>query len=517
MRGVRKRFGAVRALDGVDLEVRAGEVHALIGENGAGKSTLMKVLSGAHRADDGALELADSQRRLRPYRPRSPRDARGAGVAMIYQELTLAPHLSVQANIMLGRESARFGVRLDRQDAEMVTKALERIGHSDIHRHRLVSTLSSAEQQLVEIARALASDARIIVLDEPTSSLSLSDVARLSEVLHRLRDDGVALIYISHFLEQVKDVADRYTVLRDGTTVRTGEMASATLDDLIEAMAGRTVEQAFPHRERARGSVALELEPLATTSRDPSVARAPKLVIRRGEVLGIAGLVGSGRTELLRSIFGLAAVRSGKVTVVGAREVGVSPYARIRNGMGFLSEDRKNEGLAASMSIAENLTLSRLKPHARRGWLSVASRDAATRRFADALSIRRRDIRQPVSTLSGGNQQKVAIARLLHQEADVLLLDEPTRGIDVRSKMEVYEWIDRLARDGKAILMVSSYSPELLGMCDRIAVMCRGDLGPARPASAWTEEEILAAASGAERNGGQRSDAQAKRHEETIR
>jgi ribose transport system ATP-binding protein len=493
MSGVHKRFGATVALGGVDLHVNASEVLALVGENGAGKSTLMKVLSGAHLPDSGEMWI-DGQ----PYRPRNPLDARRAGVAMIYQELSLARHLSVMENIVLGVEPQR-GPLLDwRTVREIAAKAMRTLGRPDIPLTKPVGELSVAEQQLVEIGRAVASDCRVLVLDEPTSSLTKSDIVRLFDLVRLLKSQGHAIVYISHFLEEVKEISDHFTVLRDGKSVGGGETGDATSEQIIALMVGREVEDLYPRSDRHPGEVVLEVNDLSalTTQEPTSVAppgvrlRRASLRLHRGEVVGIAGLVGAGRTEFLRSLFGLDRVRSGEVRIATYRGA-ASPARRWSQRVGMVSEDRKVEGLALGLSIADNLTLSNLP--------IITSPDAqanASRHWVDKLKIRCRTPHQPVGDLSGGNQQKVAIARLLHHGVDVLLLDEPTRGIDVGSKAQIYEVIDELAKSGKAVLMVSSYLPELMGVCDRIAVMCRGVLGPARPVAERTEHDVMMEATG---------------------
>ncbi len=487
MRGVTKSFGAARALDGVDLDLSAGEVHALIGENGAGKSTLMKILSGAHRPDSGSMSLGGS-----PYAPRGPREATAMGVAMIYQELTIAPHLTVEANVMLGRERSRMGVVDRPTHRRIVTEALTLLDHPDIRPGAVAGDLSVGARQLIEVARALVTDARVIVFDEPTSSLTDRDAARLFEVIRRLRDMGIAVVYISHFLEEVREVSQRFTVLRDGRTVGGGTMESTPLPSIIAMMVGRDLTEMFPKVPHEPGEAVLTLKGLG----GESLPRRADLVLRRGEILGIAGLVGAGRTEMIRAVFGLDPVRAGSVRV-GTIEAGRrSPRARIAQGIGMVSEDRKGEGLAMDRSIEDNLTYSKLSRYSRWGWLDLRARRREATRWLEAMRIKARGVGQKAGALSGGNQQKVAIARLLHQEADVLLLDEPTRGIDVGSKAEIYRRIGELAAEGKAILMVSSYLPELLGVCDRIAVMSRGVLSEARPVTEWTEHAIMEEATG---------------------
>jgi len=492
MTGVRKRFGATVALEGVDLLVGPGEVHALIGENGAGKSTLVKILSGAIDPDAGAMTLDG-----RPYKPANPHDARRQGIAMIYQELNLSPHLTVEANVMLGIEQTRFGILRRSAMRQRVLSALAELRHPDIRPDARVRELSIGAQQLIEVARALVTEARIIVMDEPTSSLTQEDTAALFNLIRRLRDRGVSIIYISHFLEEVQAVADRFTVLRDGRVTGTGSVSESTTEQIIEMMVGRRLDEMFPHRPHEPGDVVLELQEFSGQRFPLDV----QLTLRRGEILGIAGLIGAGRTELLRAMFGLDAVRSGRVTiaVAGAARVtdrGAPPGRRLAQGVGMLSEDRKGEGLALPMSLADNMTLSRLGSVGRWGFLNLRRQRRAAGRWIERLDIRTEGPEQAAWHLSGGNQQKLAVARLLHQDADILLLDEPTRGIDVGAKVQVFRLMGELAAQGKAVLFVSSYLPELLGMCDRIAVMSRGRLVAVRPTSAWTEQDIMAAATG---------------------
>jgi ribose transport system ATP-binding protein len=490
MTGVHKRFGPTLALRGVDLELRPGEVHALVGENGAGKSTLMKILSGAERPDAGVLML-DGE----PYAPAGPQDARRRGVAMIYQELTLAPHLSVEANVMLGLEETRFGFLRHHRHQERVREALAVLRHEEIHPDAPVAGLSTGAQQLVEIARALVTDVRLLVLDEPTSSLTQEDARRLFALVRRLRDRGVTVVYISHFLEEVRAVADRFTVLRDGRAVGGGAVAEFETEHIIELMVGRSLTEQFPRVPHQIGAPLLELHDLA----GERLPRGVSLTLHRGEILGLAGIVGAGRTELLRAIFGLDPVRRGEIIVhaIHGKERATGPGRRIAQGLGLLSEDRKLEGLALDRSIADNLTYSRLRPYASMGWLNLRQRQRAVLAWLKRLGVRCAGPEQAVGELSGGNQQKVALGRLLHQEADVLLLDEPTRGVDVGSKAEIYRLVGELAARGKGVLFVSSYLPELLGTCDTLAVMARGRLSPIRPAHQWNPEQIMAYASAA--------------------
>ncbi len=486
MRGVRKSFGATAALAGVDLRVAGGEVLALVGENGAGKSTLMKVLAGVVRPDAGAM-LLDG----RPYEPRSPRDARAAGVAMIHQELALAPHLTVADNILLGVEPTRAGFIRAAASREAARAALGQLGRADISPDAVVAGLSIADRQVVEIARAVAVGCRVLVLDEPTSSLTSEDVRHLEALVKRLRGQGHAIVFISHVLEEVRSFADRVAVIRDGATVGGGAVGALSNAQIVEWMVGRAVTELYPRSPRTPGAVVLEISGVAGRRLPESAS----LVLHRGEVLGIAGLVGAGRTELVRAVFGLEPVRRGTVRV--AAETGAAaPARRWAQGVGMVSEDRKAEGLALNLSIADNLTLSRLGGLGPAGLVLSGRQAAASQRWIEPLQIKCRNVSQPVAALSGGNQQKVAVARLLHHDVDVLLLDEPTRGIDVGAKARIYALIDELATQGRAILLVSSHVPELLGVCDRVAVMCRGRLGPARPVGEIDEHSLMQEAIG---------------------
>ncbi|MBX3205942.1 MAG: sugar ABC transporter ATP-binding protein [Labilithrix sp.] len=486
--GAEKSFGAVAVLRGVSLSVRRGEIHALLGENGAGKSTLMRILLGAESADRCQMKLAGE-----PYAPPGPGAAQRAGVVMVPQERTLCLHLTVLENVVLGLEPARAGfVRRGaaREIAERALGLVTGVGRR-IPLDVRAGSLSVADQQLVEIARALAQggaatredglSAKVLVLDEPTASLGQDDAARLFTRVHALKAAGLAVVLVTHFLADVRAHADRYTVLRDGTVKGEGDPKVTPPEQIVREMLGRELEAArvepggdargAPHDE----GVLLDVNALGGCDRP----RSATFVLRRGEVLGIAGLVGSGRTELLRLIAGLDASIQGTVRV------------RADKGVGLLSEDRGGEGLMLSRSIAENVTLSR------RG--SFVSRPSALfaegARWIAELSIKASSPAQAAGELSGGNQQKVQLARLLREDYDVLLIDEPTRGIDVASKTQVLALVRELARRGKGIVLVSSQLDELVSTCDRIAVLRRGELDAPRPASEWTEEKLLLEAS----------------------
>lgn len=487
MRAVHKSFGATKALRGVDLEVLPGEVHALIGENGAGKSTLMKILSGAHAPDSGTIELDG-----KPFSPANPLRARHSGVAMIYQELNLVPHLSIEENILLGEEPSRLGWINRARRRAIAAHALAELNHESIPLDAPVGRRPVAEQQIVEIARALIGESKVLIMDEPTSSLTDVDTQNLFLLIRRLREKGVSIIYISHFLEECQQVCDRFTVLRDGESVGTGLMSETSLQHIIRLMVGREIEDTYPRQPHTLGETALKLENLAGRGKPRSVT----LSLRKGEILGIAGLIGAGRTETLRACFGLDQVESGKVWIESTERTRSTPSERLKDGIGLLSENRKEEGLMLNRSLADNLTATRYGPAARFGFINSRRHREISLRLMEQLEVKAQGPDQTVGELSGGNQQKIALGRLLHHDADVLLLDEPTRGIDVGSKVQIYRLIGQMAASGKAILFVSSYLPELLGVCDTIGVMCRGVLSEVRPVSEWTEHSIIAAAIG---------------------
>ena len=485
-----KSFGPTVALDGVDLELRRGEVHALIGENGAGKSTLMNVIAGSLRPDAGTMEIQGQV-----YSPSNPLDARTHGIALIHQELSLCPHLTVAENVLMGIEPSRMGWLERDQLIARTNDVLKTFHHADIRPEKRVQDLSVAARQIVEICRAIAAQARIILMDEPTSSLQRDDVEHLFKLIRKLSAEGISVIYISHFLEEVRQISDRFTVLRDGRSVATGEISSTTDDELIVKMVGRAQQNLFPVRPSTSGETILDVRNLAS----PPLLKNASFELRRGEILGIAGLMGSGRTPLLRAIFGLAQLESGTITV-NKRSLSNrrgTPAMRLIEGLGYLSEDRKGDGLTLNQSIADNVTVTRFNSCSRWGWLDLGAQRKQAEKLVNALKIRTHGVQQEVGALSGGNQQKVIVARLLHQDADVLLLDEPTRGIDIGSKAQVYETIAACAAQNKAVLMVSSYLPELFGMCDRLAVMSRGKLSEVKPIDEWTPESVLQSAIGA--------------------
>lgn len=488
---VKKCFGATQALRDVSLVVGSGEVHALIGENGAGKSTLMKILSAAHSPDGGEIQL-DGQ----VFAPATPLEARSAGVAMIYQELSLVPHLSVEENILLGREPQRLGW-IDRSERRrLALAALAKLNQQHLPLKVPVNQLSLAQQQMVEIARALVGSPRVLIMDEPTSSLTQVDTKNLFEVILRLRDSGVSIIYISHFLEECLELASHYTVLRDGESVGTGLMTRDALPGIMRLLVGRELSEVYPRVPHSVGATLLEVTQLRGVLKPRNVS----FQLRAGEILGIAGIIGAGRTETLRALFGLDPQIGGEVKLRGTCCNRTTPRAWLQKRVGYLSENRKEEGLMLGRSISDNLLLSNLHPCATGGFINRRRQDRLASSWMSTLGVKARNSAQNISDLSGGNQQKVALGRLLHHDAEILLLDEPTRGIDVGSKAQIYQIIGQLAAAGKSVIFISSYLPELLGVCDTIGVMCRGTIRTIRPAPEWTEHSIIATAIGQDEN-----------------
>jgi len=488
---VSKSYGPTVALENVTVRLQKGEVHALIGENGAGKSTLMNLVAGLLKPDRGEMRIDEHV-----YAPANSFDARAQGIALIHQELSLFPQLSVAENIMMGIEPSRLGI-LDREQLRARTAGvLATFHHPEIKPETLIADLSIAARQIVEICRAIAAQARIILMDEPTSSLQRDDADHLFGVIRKFRKQGITVIYISHFLEEVREIADGFTVLRDGCSVATGRMDSISDEQLIAHMVGRPVENLFPKRSRdvsTSNENALEVHDLQS-----QVLKHASFEVKRGEIFGIAGLMGSGRTQMVRTIFGLDEARGGAIKLKGssANAHDGTPALRLRQKVGYVSEDRKSEGLAITLSVADNVTITRFGSCSRWGWLNLSLQREQAKNLMKTLSVKTRDVRQAVATLSGGNQQKIALGRLLYQDAEVLLLDEPTRGIDIGSKAQIYKIIVDCADQGKAVVIISSYLPELFGICDRLAVMNRGRLSQARPISEWTPESVMQTAIG---------------------
>ncbi|MGP4111001.1 sugar ABC transporter ATP-binding protein [Streptomyces sp. 4N509B] len=485
MRGIVKTFPGVRALDGVDLDVRPGEVHCLLGQNGAGKSTLIKVLAGAHQPDEGTVHWQGT-----PVRLPHPLAAVKQGIATIYQELDLVDGLSVAENIFLGHEPATAGFARRGDARRAAAKLLARLGHPEIEPGTPVSSLSAAGQQIVSMARALSHDVRLIVMDEPSAVLDQSEVARLFTVIRELTAQDVAVVYISHRLAEIREIGDRVTVLKDGRTVAAGLPAKTTpTSELIQLMTGRDIEYAFPTRPApaTSGEPVLEVAGLGLRG----VFRDVSLTVHPGEVVGLAGLVGSGRSEVLETIFGARRASAGTVTVAGRRLRPGSVRAAVAAGVGLCPEERKSQGLLLDESVYRNISVAALGRFARGGFLNGAGERRAAAEHAESLDIRPAGVERVVRTLSGGNQQKVVLARWLLRRCRVLLLDEPTRGVDVGARSEIYALIQRLAAEGVAVVLVSSEVPEVLGLADRVLVLREGHVAHTGPAHEIDEHRVL--------------------------
>ena len=486
--GIAKSYEGVRALRGVSFDLRPGEVHALVGENGAGKSTMIKVITGAVAPDDGILEVGGER-----VVQMTPSLARSLGIAAIYQQPSLFPDLSVAENIALALDAGRAWRRVDWPARALRAAGLLARAGASIDPERRVDTLSMPEQQMVEIAKALGAEARVLIMDEPTASLTEREAAQLFAAIERLRAGGAGVIYISHRLEEIATIADRVTVLRDGESVATLARAEVTRADLIRLMVGRDVSTVFPKREVAIGGVALELRGV---SHRASGIRDISLTVRHGEILGLAGLVGSGRTELAEIIFGLRPADDGAILIDGVAVTPRSPSAAIAAGLAYVPEDRRQHGVVLEMSVTANASLANLAGVSRRGLIDGPAERRKARGYVDDLRIKAASLDAEVGSLSGGNQQKVALARWLETGPRVLILDEPTQGVDVGSKAEIHGLMGALAERGLAIVMISSEMPEILGMSDRIAVMRAGRIAGVLDRKAGTQAAILALALG---------------------
>jgi ribose transport system ATP-binding protein len=483
VRGLRKRFPGVMALDGVDFDLRPGEVHVLLGENGAGKSTLIKMLSGAYHPDEGTI-LVDGQ----PTVIRTAEDAQRLGIATIYQEFNLVPQLTVAENLLLGRPPRRFGLVDKKAMRQRARELLDRVG-IDVDPRRPVASLGIARMQMIEIAKALSLDARVLIMDEPTAVLTSTEVEQLFTIVRQLRDQGVAIVFITHHLEEIAAIGDRVTVLRDGTSV--GEVPADTpQDQLVRLMVGRSIDQQYPREAAEAGAPLLQVRNLTREGAFEDVS----FEVRAGEVVGLAGLVGAGRTEVARAIFGADGYDSGTVLVDGRpiprRNVGAAMEA----GLGLVPEDRKGQGLVLGADVRENLGLVTLRRASHGGFVDRTGQARAAADIAKRLGVRMGGLDQEVRTLSGGNQQKIVIGKWLLAEANVLILDEPTRGIDVGAKVEIYQLINSLTAAGRAVLMISSDLPEVLGMSDRVLVMARGRIAGELSTGEATQDSVMALA-----------------------
>ena len=487
--GVSKSFPGVKALDQVSFNLRKGEVHALVGENGAGKSTLMKILSGVHQPDAGAIRYKG-----REVRFHDSTQARDAGIGIIYQELNLIPHLSVAANIFIGREPlTRFGTLDEKKMNRDAVAILERL-NLRLDPTITLNRLPISKQQMVEIAKSLSFDSEVLIMDEPTSALTESEIDELFSVIHTLRDRGVAIIYISHRLEELKHIVDRISIFRDGRSVSTDDYAAITMDEIVSRMVGRKLENIFPSRHNIPTTEKiLEVRGIMRTG----VLHDISFDLYRGEILGFAGLMGAGRSELARAIFGADPVDAGELLMNGKMLSLRSPSESIRAGIAYLSENRKQEGLAVKMQLAENVTMANVNAVSPRlGVISRSKEMKACQHYVDELTIRTPSLTQVVNNLSGGNQQKVVLAKWLFCNSKILIFDEPTRGIDVGTKYSIYELIERMAREGVGVIMISSELPEIMGMTDRVLVLHEGRLEATLVTKETTQEEILNYAAG---------------------
>ena len=481
-------FPGVRALDDVHFDVRAGEVHALVGENGAGKSTLLKVLGGVYTPTRGRLWLAQ-----REFRPTRPSDAIAAGIAVIYQEFTLFPDLTVAENVFIGREPAsRWSRGIRYREIRAKCRDLFSMLGVEIDPDARVADIGVAAQQLLEIARALSTEGRVIVMDEPTAALNSTEVTRLMDVIRRLRDEGRAVIYVSHHLEEVFEVADRATVLRDGRNVATLDIKGTTEAELVRLMVGRDVESMTHRDPMEAGEVVLRLAGLSAGS----MLRDVDLEVRGGEIVGVGGVAGAGQSDLTQAIFGALPIRAGSMELGGAHFAPATPGEALEAGIGFLHEDRKRTGIMPDLSVKQNLSISVLK-RIRRGLLrllSMRTEDELAQGYMDSLRVKARGPDQTISELSGGNQQKVMLGRALAPGGRLLLLNEPTRGVDVGARAEIHQLVNRLTADGAAILMVSSDLPELVGMSDWVMVLSQGRVVARLSGDTLTDENVIACA-----------------------
>jgi ribose transport system ATP-binding protein len=485
MAGIEKSFPGVHALANCQFELRAGEVHALVGENGAGKSTLMKVLAGVYPKDAGQIVVQGKEVEIH-----SPRAAQLLGISIIHQELNLMNHLTVAQNIFIGREPrARLGFVLDdRAINDQARTLLDRL-HLNLDPHTKVADLTVAKQQMVEIAKALSYQARVLIMDEPTAALTDREISDLFDVIRQLREQGVGVVHISHRLEELKQISDRITVMRDGHYVNTVNTADATLDQIISMMVGRTIFEAKPELpDQPDQSVVLEVRNL----RRGAAIKDVSFQLKRGEILGFSGLVGAGRTEVARAIFGADRLDAGEILINGKSVHITTPYDAVSQGIAYLSEDRKRYGLALTMTVETNIVLATFRQFlAPLGWVKKAQTRATAQSYVDKLAIKTPDVDRKARNLSGGNQQKIVIGKWLTADTRVLIFDEPTRGIDVGAKSEIYKLLNDLARQGKAIIMISSELPEILRMSHRIIVMCEGRITGELNSAEATQEGIM--------------------------
>ena len=484
---INKSFPGVQALSDVDFDIREGEVHALVGENGAGKSTLTRIIAGVETPDSGEMRLYGQQ-----YQPHGRAGAEAQGVRMVMQELHLLGNLTVAENIFIERLPGRFGIIDYKKLNHAAAEIMSQVGLGDVDPSVSVRFLGVGQQQMVEIAAGLSRRCRILALDEPTASLTDNEIELLFAQIRKLKAEGVGIIYISHRIEEVMRIADRVTVLRDGKVISTRRQSELNVGDIIRMMVGRDLEHEQIRHGRGAGEEAFRVVGLTAGEKVKNVS----FEVRRGEILGVAGLMGSGRTETMRAIFGADLPDSGKIYLYGSSKPAKirTPRDAVRNGIAFLTEDRKEQGLLLRLAVRVNITLSRLRDVSRFGWVSVSDERSVASRYINALGVRCSSIDQPVSELSGGNQQKVVIAKWIYRDCNILIFDEPTRGIDVGAKFEIYDMLAELSEKKKAIIFVSSDIKELMAVCDRIMVMSAGRVAATFARGQWSQEKIMAAA-----------------------
>ena len=480
MRGIHKRFPGVHAIKGIDMDLYKGEVLALMGENGAGKSTLIKMLGGAHQPTEGIIELKGKKIEIE-----NPQVSQDLGIGIIYQEFNLIPHLTVRENIFLGKPKSKKGVISKKEEHQHARELFEKIG-IDIDPEALCCKLSTAEQQIVEIVKALSSEVSLLVMDEPSATLTPQEVEGLFKIIRDLKKQGIGIIYISHRLDEIFDIADRVTVMRDGEYIGSKSITEITRQEMIEMMVGRKVENEFPKHYHKIGQAVLEVSNMNSADVEDAT-----FTVHAGEVLGFTGLVGAGRTELMRLIFGADKKRSGTVKLHGKELDIKSPRDAIAKGIGLLTEDRKGQGLVLMHSVRENFGLPNLGLFSRKGVINASEEKKRFAKHIESMKIKIPHQEQLAKNLSGGNQQKVVLAKWLEQDCEVIIIDEPTRGIDVGAKYEIYMLINKLAEQGKAIIMISSELPEVIGMSDRIVVMRSGHISAVVEDVQNTTQEIL--------------------------
>lgn len=490
MYDIHKSFQETKVLRGVQLQLKAGEVHALVGENGAGKSTLMKILGGIHKKDQGTVTINGKQVELT-----SPHDAIAAGIAIIHQELNLIPYLTVAENMFLGREltMGRSSFLRSKEMSIKTREYLQRLG-MDIPPDTITGSLSVGEQQMVEIAKALSMKAKALVMDEPTASLTGREIKALFQVMKELKEQGVGMIYISHRMEEIFEMSERITVLRDGQYIGTKETSETSLDDLVKMMVGRDIGERFPKQQRTLGQEMLRVEYLNREDELKDISFS----VRAGEILGISGLMGAGRTELVRAIFGADPLDSGGIYINGQRAKIKNPSDAVKHGIALVTEDRKDQGLILGLSVRSNLTLANVKALSKLNIISTSQEQAFVSEKIEQLKIKTSSSEQPAGSLSGGNQQKIVIGKWLGIHPKVLILDEPTRGVDIGAKKEIYHIMNELTEQGVAVIMISSELPEILGMSDRIIVMHEGRIKGEFAQQDANQEKIMLAATGGE-------------------